>query len=377
MDLTVITTYRCNSKCSMCHIWQNPTLPADEVSLTTLAKLPAGFDNLNITGGEPTLREDLPEIVDLLYPRAHKLEISSNGLHADRLEPIIKKYPDIKVRFSLEGFALTNNRIRGEEEGFEKKAAGLLRLKEIGGTDLGFGAVIQDDNVDELVELYRFAMDKKVEFATSALHNAFQFHKNDNVFYNRLRVARKVEQLITAMLKTNSVKNWFRAYLNLGLIEKILGHDRLIPCTAATDFIFIDPWSDVYACNVRPDLLMGNLQQQAWDDVLHSPTAEQIRGKVAACTQNCWMVTTARTAMRNPRLPMLPKSKPLRWVIENKLKVTLGMKIDFRRYIDYNNVRTDPSPVARPSYLGIKGFKRRLQRSNDAHYIHIGDFYNR
>ncbi len=122
---------------------------------------------------------------------------------------------------------------------------------------------------------------------------------------------------------------------------------------------------------------MGNLQEQSWDEVMYSPTAEEIRGKVATCTQNCWMVTTARTAMRNPRLPMLPKSKPLFWVIENKIKVTLGMKIDFRKYIDYNNVRKDASTVVRPSYLGIKGFKRRLQRTNDPHYIHIGEFYNR
>ena len=64
------------------------------------------------------------------------------------------------------------------------------------------------------------------------------------------------------MLKTGSVKNWFRAYLNLGLMEKVLGNDRLIPCTAASDFVFVDPWSDVYACNVRNDLLIGNLKEQ-------------------------------------------------------------------------------------------------------------------
>jgi len=32
MDISIILTYRCNSHCSMCHIWQHPTLPAEEVS---------------------------------------------------------------------------------------------------------------------------------------------------------------------------------------------------------------------------------------------------------------------------------------------------------------------------------------------------------
>ena len=117
MDLTIITIYRCNSKCSMCYIWQNPTLPEKEISLEILEKIPSDIDNLNITGGEPTLRKDLFEMVEILYPKARILEISSNGLHPDRLVPIIQKYPDIKIRFSLEGFENTNDTIRGEKDG--------------------------------------------------------------------------------------------------------------------------------------------------------------------------------------------------------------------------------------------------------------------
>jgi len=375
MDLTIISTYRCNSRCGMCYIWKHPTVPAEEVSIASLAKLPGGFDNLNVSGGEPTLRKDLPELIDVVYPKARIVEISSNGLHWPHLEPIIKKYPNIKVRFSLEGFEQTNNAIRGEDDGFNTKVAGLRRLQELGGTDLGFACVIQDDNVEEVVQLYRFASEQGFEFATSALHNAFQFHKSDNVPYNRLRLAKKAEELITEMLRTNHVKTWFRAYLNLGLIRKILGQDRLIPCTAATDFLFIDPWSDVYACNVRNDLLLGNLGRQSWADIIDGPVAAEMRSKVAACTQNCWMVTTARTAMRNPLLPQLPKLQPLSWVLRNKIRVTLGRPIDFRRDIDYADVRKDPSAPARTTYLG-KTVKRLVQRAAEPHYAQ-GPFFNR
>lgn len=377
MDLTVITTYRCNSHCSMCYIWKYPTDPGEEVNAEDLKKLPGGFDNLNITGGEPTLRKDLSELVETLHPKARILEISSNGLHAERLEPIIKKYPQTKVRFSLEGFGETNNRIRGEQDGFAKKVAGMMRLKELGGQDLGFGAVIQDDNITEVVDLYKFAQEKDVEFATSTLHNAFQFHKNDNVMYDRMKVAREVEKLITEMLKTNKVKNWFRAYLNLGLIENILGHDRLIPCTAGKDFAFIDPWCDVYACNVRPDLLLGNLRRQSWDEVMNSPKSREIREKVKACKQNCWMVTTARTAMRNPVVPQLPKAKPFWWVVVNKARATLGMPIPFQKYVDYSVVMTDDSVPKREHFLDSKQVKRRKQTAEETHYSFVGDYFNR
>jgi MoaA/NifB/PqqE/SkfB family radical SAM enzyme len=369
MDLTVISTFRCNSKCQMCYIWKNPTDPKEEVSLETLSKLPAGFDNLNVSGGEPTLRKDLGEIADLLHPKARVMEISSNGLHPERLVPIIKKYPNIKVRFSLEGNQVTNDEIRGEKDGYATKVAGLRMLKEAGGTDLGFAMVIQDENVDQLVSVYEFARKEGYELATSALHNAWQFYKNDNYFYERKGVARKVEGLIEAMLRSSKPKNWFRAYLNLGLIEKILGHDRLIPCTAGKDFAFIDPWSDVWACNVRSDLPMGNLARQSWDEIINSEASQRTRQKVAACDQNCWMVTTARTAMRSNIVPQLPKREPLMWVLKNKLKVSMGKKICFDSYINYSDVR--PSPIVkRDSYLG-KNVKARLikgRQTPDEHY---------
>ncbi|HWY14142.1 MAG TPA: radical SAM protein [Rhizomicrobium sp.] len=363
MDLTIISTFRCNSKCQMCYIWKNPTDPREEITVETLSKLPGGFDNLNVSGGEPTLRKDLHELIDVVYPKARITEISSNGLHPERLLPIIKKYPNIKVRFSLEGDKITNDTIRGEKGGYATKVAGLLKLSEAGGTDLGFAFVIQDENVDQLVSVYELARSMGFELATSTLHNAWQFYKNDNYFYDRLAVAKKVEGLITALLRSGKPKNWFRAYLNLGLIEKILGHPRLIRCTAGTDFAFIDPWSDVWACNVRSDLPMGNLKRESWNEILASSRTKKTIDAVHACQQNCWMVTTARTAMRSNLIPQAPKLGPLMWVLQNKIKVSRDRPIPFDRYIDYTNVETSPK-VPRVSFLGSRE-KATMVRGRD------------
>jgi Fe-coproporphyrin III synthase len=376
MDLSIITTYRCNSRCSMCNIWKHPTHPDYEIDLNTLAKLPTGFDHINITGGEPTLRKDLLEICDVLHPKAATLEISTNGLRGHVLEKIIRKYPDIKIRISVEGFDATNDEIRGERDGFAKKVEAMKLLVAAGGTDLGFATTFQDENIDQVVSLYQFAEGMKVEFATSALHNAFQFHKNDNSIYDRLRVAKRVEALVTDMLKSSSVKTWFRAYMNLGLIAKILGQDRLHPCTQGTDNVFIDPWADVYACNVRNDLLMGNLRLQSWQEVYEGEKAQQVRMSVASCPQNCWMVSSAKTAIRNKHVARLPKLAVLRWVAWNKLLVTVGRPIKFDRYIDYSNVRNDKRVVRRKSYL-TEVYKKELQPSESRRYAQVGEFFNR
>lgn len=112
---------------------------------------------------------------------------------------------------------------------------------------------------------------------------------------------------------------------------------------------------------------------------MHGEQAQRAAARVAACSQNCWMVTTARTAMRSSLHPGLPKLSPLAWVVWNKLKVSFGGRIDFARYIDYEHVR--PSPVIpRKSFLGenVKAHVK-LQRglkTPEEHYP-LQEFFNR
>lgn len=62
-------TYRCTGKCEICSYWRNPSNPEDELKLKDikkgLKKIRAyGCCAVNFTGGEPTLRPDLEDIVN-------------------------------------------------------------------------------------------------------------------------------------------------------------------------------------------------------------------------------------------------------------------------------------------------------------------------
>ncbi len=359
----------------MCHVWQHPTHPAFEVPLDVLAKLPSGFGIINITGGEPTLRADLFEICTLLYPKTRVLEISTNGLRSSILEKILRKYPNIKIRISIEGISEINDTIRGERNGYSLTIDTMNRLLATGATDLGFATTIQDENIDQLLPLYKYCRALNVEFATSSIHNAFQFHKNDNYIYSRIAVAKGLEPLVTAMLASWDVKTWFRAYLNLGLMRRILGLDPVRHCTA-TDAVFIDPWCDIYACNVRNDLLIGNLRDQSWQEIINSERFSEVRKLVARCQQNCWLAGNAKGAMRMRHFHRLPKLDILYWVILNKAKLFLGRGIAFEKYVDYNAAPKDASIVKRLSYLGTKQ-KAVLQAEQSCHYSQLPGYFNR
>ncbi len=49
---TVIVTYRCNARCSMCNRYKAPSKPEEEITIETIKKLPKMYFT-NITGGEP------------------------------------------------------------------------------------------------------------------------------------------------------------------------------------------------------------------------------------------------------------------------------------------------------------------------------------
>jgi len=115
----------------MCYIWKNPTDQKEKCPWRRSRSCP-GLRQPERVGGEPTLRRDLSEIVDLLYPKARILEISSNGLHREA-GPHHQEVPKIKVRFSVEGDEATSNAIRGEKDGYATKMAGMRALQEAGG----------------------------------------------------------------------------------------------------------------------------------------------------------------------------------------------------------------------------------------------------
>ena len=54
---TVIVTYRCNARCSMCNRYKAPSKAEEEISIETIKKLPKMYFTNN-TGGAPFIRTD-------------------------------------------------------------------------------------------------------------------------------------------------------------------------------------------------------------------------------------------------------------------------------------------------------------------------------
>ncbi len=309
---TVIVTYRCNARCTMCNRYKCPSKPEEELSIETIKKLPKMYFT-NITGGEPFIREDLPDIVRELYKKSDRIVISTNGFFTDRIIKLCEEFPNVGIRISIEGLEETNNKIRGLDDGFNKGYSTLKKLVEMKHPDVGFGMTVQDANAKDLVPLYDLSNELNMEFATASLHNSFYFVEAKNIIKDRLMVAEEFEKLINKLLNSNSPKKWFRAYFNHGLINYIFGQKRLLPCDMAFDTFFIDPYGDVMPCNgTKNKEVMGNLNNQTWDELWNSEQAENVRKKVRHCDRQCWMIGSVSPAMHKYIW------KPAWWVIKHK-----------------------------------------------------------
>ena len=309
---TVIVTYRCNARCTMCNRYKCPSKPDEEISLETIKKLPKMYFT-NITGGEPFIREDLPEIVRELYKKSDRIVISTNGFFTDRIIKLCEEFPNVGIRISIEGLEETNNKIRGLDDGFNKGYSTLKKLVEMKHPDVGFGMTVQDANAKDLVSLYDLSNELDMEFATASLHNSFYFVEAKNIIKDRMMVAKEFEDLVNKLLQSNSPKKWFRAYFNHGLINYIFGQKRLLPCDMAFDTFFIDPYGDVMPCNGTKDKqVMGNLNDCTWDELWNSEQAEKVRNVVRHCDRNCWMIGSVSPAMHKYIW------KPAWWVIKHK-----------------------------------------------------------
>jgi hypothetical protein len=121
---------------------------------------------------------------------------------------------------------------------------------------------------------------------------------------------------------------------------------------------------------------MGNLQTQSWQEIYEGEVAQAVRSKVADCPQNCWMVSSAKTAIRNKHFARLPKTSVLRWVLLNKLKLMVGRPIAFERYVDYAHVPDSSGVTRRMSYLEHPE-KKVLQPAESRRYTQLDSYFNR
>ncbi len=141
-------TFACVARCPHCFVKPSkvPELSLDDISRLAESVKPAAWA-LMLTGGEPTLRSDLADIV-LAYMRTGGVpyvQIATSGLLPERLattcENVLRGAPRssaLSVALSLDGVEGEHDRLRGVDGAWEKATATLRYLKSVKDTRLRY-----------------------------------------------------------------------------------------------------------------------------------------------------------------------------------------------------------------------------------------------
>jgi len=323
-EATIAVTYRCNSRCSMCNIWRmddHEELPPEQY-----AKLSDSLRTINVTGGEPFLREDLVKVLEQIHRAApmSRIVISSNGMLTERIADLMSEiarfHPNIGIGISVDGLGEVHDRIRGVVGGFERAIKTVKAVKSVGIEDVRIGMTIVKGNAHQLLDVYRLSTDLGVEFTTTFAHNSeIYFRKSDNepeMISPELRSA--LRGVVNSHLRSMTPKDWFRAYHMEGLTDRNMRLSAVGKCAAASRFFFLDPRGDVYPCIVM-DKVIGNIKDfKSLDDLFEAAKVAEIRSLVRACRADCWMICNTRS------LILSHPGRSVVWVMKNKPKAHLS-----------------------------------------------------
>ena len=114
---TTIFLTGCNFRCPFCHnrslIIEKeypPSLSSDEI-LSFLKKRHSLLEGVCITGGEPTIQKDLPNLIEAIKQLHLKVKLDTNGSNPNMLQYLLEQnlldYVAMDVKNSLEKYPLT------------------------------------------------------------------------------------------------------------------------------------------------------------------------------------------------------------------------------------------------------------------------------
>lgn len=323
---TYILTYKCQFRCTMCNIWQKSV--SKELSLGQIEKFFEkynGFSWINLSGGEIFLREDLPEIVKVMFERCkhlYLLDFPTNGFQtqiiADTVKKILESYKPAKllVTVSLDGPKRLHEQIRNVPGSWERAVETFERLRRFrsGNFNVFFGMTLQRANMDSFEETFK-SIDKQigslryVDFHINLLQNSEHYYENTAIEESSSRHI--LSDRLDCIMKLRNAS----IFSPIGFLER--RYQRLaktyldknispLPCTALSSSFFMDPAGNIYPCSIYSKGI-GNIADfdydilALWRSAGKSKTREEIRK--GHCPQ-CW---TPCEAYQNILANLLPK----------------------------------------------------------------------
>jgi len=300
--LCVNATLRCDGRCGHCGIWKQQG-PEKEISPQELARVLSAplFSRVEtawITGGEPTIREDIGELsvaMARFLPSLSTLGIATNALEPERvlrrvgamMEATASREAGVFVHVSLDGVGEVHDRVRRCPGAFQAVSRTIESLQELSrkepgrSLEVGMNCVIQPGNVDGLSELFEYAQGMGLAMTFNVALVTDQVYRNAESA-RRLALSDADKQKIRAFLDRIIPRSPPALRYQYRTIKAVLaGKKRPARCTTLFTTVNINADGTLIPCPASSDLFPRNVLAGEIEEAWRGSEARKMRKRVA------------------------------------------------------------------------------------------------
>ena len=300
--VTFLPTLRCNARCQGCDIWRIDK-SNDEM---TFEEIKSVFDQLTdlkvvkITGGEPFIRRDLPDILNyLLNERKILVQVTSNGFLTDQIRRTVQELasPMLHVCISLDGireFVDTKRGIPGYYDSVIKTLGALAKIRKKKKFYIAVNQTVFNHATTQIKALLPVLRDIGIENIHYTMeHNLFNRSASEKDIKNYWKEIpgdqfTQFKKSIGEVTLKNRIRDIAYKYYLKGLENRILSGCKKpdFKCTALKSYFRLNPNGEILTCSVM-NKPVANLNNKDFIEVWESHRVENARNKVASC-EGCW-----------------------------------------------------------------------------------------
>ena len=272
-------SYKCDSKCVMCNSWKLPyhdDLTTDEYRKAFSSELFRSIEYLGITGGEPTLRKDMADIVRAMadnMPRLRKMTLNTNGFVKERVVKTLDEIIDVAnehgfvfgTRASLDGVGDAHEDIRRVWHAFERAMETVREMQELQKKkffNFGVSFTFTAQNLEEGERIYELCKKENLNVVFAiARYSELAFGNMDLVESTDLK-EEDFPQLVEFFRKRVRESSLVDgdAFLYQAYVKMFQnGMKRTMPCPSMDQGLLLNPNGDLTYCeNSR---IIGNVRE--------------------------------------------------------------------------------------------------------------------
>jgi len=310
-------TFVCDARCEMCSNWKR----GDRKSDMTLAEIDKAFtsglwkniENANISGGEPTTRNDLVDICQVMLdrlPRLRKFGLNTTGLTPQRAIPMLTKIVELcerrgvifSTRVSIDGIGDMHNQVRQVRRGFDKanetiRAMQALQAKH--SFNFGISTTIFHTNLNDAENILAWARQEKLDIVFNMVRFTDPMLGNSELAATCAPVGEEEErmrQFFLDRVRTDSLLDG-QNYVYMHYTDMIAnGYHRTAPCPFQTQGIMLNPDGGLFFCENSE--VIGNVRDQDAEQLYFGTAGQAHRDsirdeKCPTCLSPCQMNVAA------------------------------------------------------------------------------------